>query len=342
MSQERKELWEIAARLASTAGRGQPVRLAQLAGGKNNRVFRVDFSDGGRAVLKSYFSDPRDTRDRLAAEWNFLQHAVKRGVDVTPKPLASDPEARAALYSFVEGRKLVPGEICAREVDQALAFVLVINAAPRETDGLFAGSEACFSLKQHLETVERRVGRLSRLDETAPLRAEAEAFVRHRLAPTWTKVRCSIEAGAERSGIGFAEALGPQAVCVSPSDFGFHNALVDGQGRLTFLDFEYAGRDDPAKLVSDFFCQPEIPVPLAHYGHFLDGLAQGLGLRIEDMDRCRLLLDAYRIKWACIILNDFLPVGATRRAFANQGAWEERCRHQLVRAAAKIDEVGTM
>lgn len=341
MSQEHRELWETAATLASAAGCVRPVGLEQLAGGKNNRVYRVDFADGGRAVLKSYFSDPRDTRDRLAAEWNFLQHAVKRRVNATPKPLASDPEARAALYSFVEGRKLESAEIGAREVDQALAFVLAINAPPSGPLELSAGSEACFSLEQHLETVERRVGRLVRLDGSVPHRQEAEAFVRNRLAPAWAKVRHTIEARIEGSGASFAEALGSQAVCASPSDFGFHNALTDGQGRLTFLDFEYAGRDDPAKLVSDFFCQPEIPVPLVHYGRFLDGLADGLGLTNKDADRCRLLLDAYRIKWTCIILNDFLPVGATRRAFADQGAWEDRCRYQLARAAAKIDEIGT-
>jgi len=54
-----------------------------------------------------------------------------------------------------------------------------------------------------------------------------------------------------------AQALPADETCLSPSDFGFHNALVDPSGALSFLDFEYAGRDDPAKPVSDFFCQPK-------------------------------------------------------------------------------------
>ena len=135
------------------------------------------------------------------------------------------------------------------------------------------------------------------------------------------------------------QALSVEQSCLSPSDFGFHNALIDGARKLTFLDFEYAGRDDPAKLVSDFFCQPEVPVPLSLHGHFIDRMAEGLGLDAAGVARCRLLLDAYQIKWTCIILNDFLPLGAARRAFADTGAWAERCAAQLAKAAAKLELV---
>src|SRR5258708_29751946 len=41
--------------------------------------------------------------------------------------------------------------------------------------------------------------------------------------------------------------------------FGFHNALLRPSQELCFLDFEYAGHDDPAKMVGDFFSQPAIP-----------------------------------------------------------------------------------
>ena len=40
--------------------------------------------------------------------------------------------------------------------------------------------------------------------------------------------------------------------CLSPSDFGFHNVIVEKDKILRFIDFEYAGWDDPAKMVSDF------------------------------------------------------------------------------------------
>jgi hypothetical protein len=103
-----------------------------------------------------------------------------------------------------------------------------------------------------------------------------------------------------------------------------------------FLDFEYAGSDDPAKLASDFFCQPEIPVPPGLHATFIARMAEGFGLDDKGQARCRMLLDAYRIKWTCIILNDFLPVGAARRAFADAGAWAARCAVQLAKAETQV------
>ena len=48
---------ELARTLADRAGLGTPKSLEPLAGGRNNRVFRVDFKRGEAAVLKSYYHD---------------------------------------------------------------------------------------------------------------------------------------------------------------------------------------------------------------------------------------------------------------------------------------------
>jgi aminoglycoside phosphotransferase (APT) family kinase protein len=306
-------LLTLAQRLTAEAGRDAPRALTRLAGGRNNQVFRLD-TDDGPLVLKRYFKDARDSRDRLGAEWSFISHAWSRGIRVVPEPLASDHAEQAGLYSFVQGRKITASELNANHVDAAIDFVLAVNERPRPA--LAPGSEACFSLAEHIGTVERRVARLATLD-------------------------AGIAAGATTAGLAMDQALGPDESCLSPSDFGFHNALLDDGGKLTFLDFEYAGRDDPAKLVSDFFCQPEVPVPLSLHRHFVGRLAQGLGLDPAGIARCRLLLDAYQIKWTCIILNDFLPLGAARRAFADTGAWAERCAGQLAKAEAKLALIRT-
>ncbi len=71
-------------------------------------------------------------------------------------------------------------------------------------------------------------------------------------------------------------------------------------------------------------------------------MSEGLGLDAAAIARCRLLLDAYQIKWTCIILNDFLPLGAARRAFADTGAWAKRCAEQLTKAEAKLAALGAI
>jgi len=326
-------LLTLAQRLAAEAGRSSPRALRRLAGGRNNQVYRLD-TDDGPLVLKRYFKDARDSRDRLGAEWSFVSHAWSHGSRVVPEPLACDPAEQAGLYSFVQGRKLTASELTAAHVDAAIDFVLAVNERPRPA--LAPGSEACFSLADHIGTIERRVARLATLDDDVPHVTEARRLVATQLQPAWAAVQAKIIAGAAAARLGIDQALSADESCLSPSDFGFHNALIDDTGNLTFLDFEYAGRDDPAKLVSDFFCQPEVPVPLSLHGHFIDRMAQGLDLNAAGVMRCRLLLDAYQIKWTCIILNDFLPLGAARRAFADTGAWAERCAAQLAKAESKL------
>jgi hypothetical protein len=56
-----------------------------------------------------------------------------------------------------------------------------------------------------------------------------------------------------------------------------------------------------------------------------------------------LLLDVYRLKWICILLNDFLPDGAARRGFAlGEHERESRKEEQLARAAAAIGAIQTV
>jgi hypothetical protein len=328
----------ITQRLTAQAGRTLPRRLTRLTGGRNNQVYRLDTDEGEPLVIKRYFHDPRDSRDRLGAEWNFITHAWSRGLRSVPEPLACDPAEQAALYSFVPGRKLTAAELKPAHVDMAIDFVLAVNEQPRPQ--LAPGSEACFSLSEHIATVERRVSRLATLDMAAPHAHDAQRLITEKLLPAWNAVKARLAAGAEAAGLAADQVLATEDCCLSPSDFGFHNALLDEEGRLTFLDFEYAGYDDPAKLVSDFFCQPDVPVPLSLHAHFIDRMAQGLGLDSAGVTRSRLLLDAYQIKWACIILNDFLPLGAARRAYADEGGRAERCAAQLAKAAAKLAALG--
>jgi hypothetical protein len=104
--------------------------------------------------------------------------------------------------------------------------------------------------------------------------------------------------------------------CLSPSDFGFHNTIRATDGHLCFIDFEYAGWDDPAKLVADFFCQPELPVPPRFFEEFAQVIARQTSNPELHLSRFRFLLPVYRLKWCCILLNEFLPAGAERRRFA--------------------------
>jgi Ser/Thr protein kinase RdoA (MazF antagonist) len=301
----------------------RPLAIEPMSGGGNNRVYRV--SDGRRqAVLKHYFRHQADMRDRFASERSFYNYLWKRGIRRTPEPLAWDAGERLGLFTFVDGRKLSPGEVDATAVEQALQFIVELNRDQSGATDIPAASEACFTLADHLDLIDKRVARLQQIEPATDIDRQALEFVRDSLQPSWNRIRESL-----------LDRVKPESEIhiLSPSDFGFHNALLPADGRFRFLDFEYAGWDDPAKLICDFFCQPQVPVPIEFWDRVTDALGAAFHAGDSLAARARLLLPAYQIKWRCIMLNEFTRHDRERRDFAQGAASaEQRKIIQLTKA----------
>lgn len=290
---------------------GWPVaeEVAEIPGGRNNRVFLVKTSRG-LVLLKRYFRESSDLRDRLAHEYRFLRACQESGVGRVPRAWAADSSEGLALYEYVEGhRQTILGK---DELREAGNFIADLNA--RKSDlgfqGLPAAAEACFSIQEHVASVERRMQRLEGMEEETELDRTAKDWVRASLWPAWQRIRKTLRASPE--------AVSPLAMTrrmVSPSDFGIHNTLRALDGRLVFLDFEYAGWDDPAKLVCDFANQPDRPLSPEESSEFVDRFLSWAGEKDFWKSRFRALAPLHQMKWACIVLNDFLPFGRNRRRF---------------------------
>jgi hypothetical protein len=329
--------------LIAKAGFCGDFHLHQLTGGSNNKVFRVDMG-GSCALLKVYFQHPDDPRDRLGAEYGFCRFAWEHGLRTLPKPWACDVQHRLGLYEFIEGRQPQPHEITEKMVTEAASFYLELNQhrkRPRALE-LPSASEACFSTSDHLRCVERRLQRLHEVNGTSDIDREALSFVRNDLSRTWEKVLDTVKRRAREIDLPLDAEIEREESCLSPSDFGFHNAICTSGDSLRFIDFEYAGWDDPSKLVCDFFCQPAIPAPLDCYESFADAVVSVLPNRQMHLQRMAILLPVYQIKWCCILLNDFLPAGIARRNFAcsnlvleEQKAMQLKKAHQALRAQAQ-------
>lgn len=332
------ERLEGATRLLRAAGFAGAFSLTPLAGGANNQVFRADV-DGGPLVLKAYFQHPDDPRDRLGAEYSFSSFAWENGVRALPRPLACDRQSGFALYEYIPGRKLTPAEVTADAVAQALDFYLAVNALKEKARDLPPASEACFSLCDHWHCLQRRLRRLDGIEALGEVDREAAAFVQDRLVPVSAACLRAAADAARELGLPPEQSLPAGERCVSPSDFGFHNALRTPDGRMVFIDFEYAGWDDPAKTVSDFFCQPECPVPAEHYAAFARAVVENESGTAARLRRAELLLPIYRLKWCCIMLNDFLPAGGKRRRFAGSADEKERKSRQLRKARQALRRV---
>lgn len=308
----------IAAALGVPASRWAPLHVRPGGKGGNSRVYLLT-QDGRTLVAKQYFRHPSDGRDRLQAEWTFLEYAVAAGIRCVPKPIARDTASGIGIYEYIAGRNLQSADITWAQTQEAAAFFLALNDPTQRhaAASLAPASEACFSIVDHLAMVDGRIGRLANIPGSSDENLAARVFVKL-LAERWCEVREGV-LGAIRASGGDTSAQVEER-CISPSDFGFHNALLRETGELCFLDFEYAGWDDPAKMTGDFFAHPGVPVPREQFDAFLR-TAMSYSRHASALElRARLLEPVFRIKWCCIVLNEFVPEAAQRRRFATPGA----------------------
>ncbi len=315
--EQNNSLYRHAMLLAQEAGLEGVISLESINSGGNNRVFMMNIGDK-KLLLKSYFHSDDDPRDRLGHEFAFTSFAWEQGVKGVPRPIACDQARFLGLYEFIDGKKIDSKEVTLGHISQALDFFLGLNTHKEKPNAgaLPIASEACFSIAEHLSCVDRRLKQLQEIKPSCPIDGKAADFIHDELSPCWEKVREGIVKLSKDLRIVIDEYISVRERCLSPSDFGFHNAILEDTGELRFVDFEYAGWDDPAKMVCDFFCQPAVPVPFDFFQHVMSHVQLCLNNVECFSQRVDLLLPAYRIKWCCIILNDFLLVVNKRRKYA--------------------------
>lgn len=315
--------------------------LVPTAAGGNNRTYHLETSAGSFAV-KQYFRHEGDPRDRLGTEFAFLSYAAKTAPSVAPTPLAMNTDFGLALYEFVEGRPYKAEEITWALVGCAAQFFCALNdpgARLSAAATLPTASEACFSIKEHLSLVASRLDRLRLIDVAGDEDRTAQVLI-GQLLSRWQSLEEAVITASRRAQLDTETPLEPAQRCISPSDFGFHNALAQADGSPRFLDFEYGGWDDPAKMSSDFFAQLAVPVPDDLFDRFVQQTTAPFPRSDELVCRASLLRPVYQVKWCCIALNVFMPVNLARRKFANSALDENSLkRDQIIKATTLFQSI---
>ena len=279
-----------------------PNSLVRLRGGINNRVFSCS-AGCQHWVIKGYAAGQPGQRDRMQAEVEFLRFAAQAAPGFTPALIQVDPERRCVVLEHLEGEVFPDGVPPSKgAVNEAVEFFRQLNAKPRlaqESIQLDA-AEGFLSLQEHLANVRKRVEGMGSIHLEAALRPQAEKLLHQlhtELAHTEERTISLIDQGL------VADAIAPEERCISPSDFGFHNAIRTAEG-IRFIDFEFAGWDDPAKALVDFGFQPRVPVPGGS-----SALLAALHTynRKELQIRCTTLKPVLRVKWLCIVLAILRP-----------------------------------
>lgn len=319
--------------------------VTRLAGGGNNRLFKLTTAQGRSYVLKLYFSNPADPRDRLGAEWGALSFLWNLGMRVIPEPVHADRSRNAMLFGFIEGKKKSGDEISKEDIAQVIEFIRALKGASQSpgVKNLPDASEASYSLEDLQDNVQRRFERVVKLrpDEN-PAGPQLELFVNERLIPYfYEQTRRATERLASQ-GITPSSALGLAERVLSPSDLGFHNAILNPQGTWIFHDFEYFGWDDPSKLIADFMLHPGMGLNSRLRRLFAASLLPVFADDSGLLSRFQSYYPLFAMKWCVILLNEFVPEIRARRQFAlglTPEQLRERQRMQLEKAATILEKV---
>jgi hypothetical protein len=318
-------------------------RLEWIGGGRNSRVYRVAIDRAPPVALKAYFRHPADQRDRLATEFGSFSHLWANGFREIPQPLASHPGLGWAVYQFIEGDKIPSGQVSDADLLAAADFLGRLRELSRQPESrkLGVASEACFSVEAVLVNLNQRLGRLRALGpETAPHQTLGD-FLAGEFTPLLDQVTRWSESHLRDTGVSFPMELSWPQRTLSPSDFGFHNALRQRDGRIIFLDFEYFGWDDPAKMIADFLLHPAMDLAPGLKRKFVSAVLRrfaefpGLRGRVESV------YPLFGLKWCLIMLNEFLPNELLRRQFASAAGAERSAlqRQQLAKARELLNRI---
>ena len=276
--------------------------IRSLSGGINSSIHLLNIEDNGLYVLKVYpLKSINDPRNRCLTEMTFLDYLCKCELINVPKILDADPDKGWSLLSWIDGQKLV--SLTNSYLSQISDFILGANSNKcfaLRADLKYA-SDSLQSLDNCIASIETRISQLTSVAIASEVCYETVQWIKSTLVPVFDSLKIYLlnEVKFKAHWLDFNHHR-----IASPSDIGIHN-ILQRNGCLYFLDFEYAGLDDVAKLAADLILQPKLPLNTDQESFFLKSLERNFYKMIPDswLIRTKDLKPLYVVKWSLIMLN---------------------------------------
>jgi thiamine kinase-like enzyme len=315
-------------------------KIEKIPGRGNSNVYKITLTNGYSYVLKRYPDQTSDTRPRLETELNTLRLLHQHNIKNVPKAVEGDDDLNLGLYEWINGEKVItPAN---NDLDQAIDFVKKLYSLSQKIDGndIDLASEACLSARDLISQIEKRLSRLKLVSKSFP---ELSTFLERTFESLWAKVKdksISLWPFESRDNI-----LPKKKQTLSPSDFGFHNSIKLNDGALKFIDFDYFGWDDPVKLTADFIWHPAMNMDSELKQKWQKAMLNLFSNDREFESRLNAAMPLYGLRWAMIVLNEFLPELAQRRKEAGGSKYynlEKSQKIQLIKAEQYCKSVKKM
>ena len=282
--------------------RGYKVKnFSNLTKGINSSTFKIE-GYKNKYLLKIYNSSKINPINRLEHEDKFLNFLKDCKFQNVPQVIFSNKKENWLLMSWIEGKKInkFNYDLC----HEYLKFLIDIQKFRRINRAKFISpaSDAYFHLRGHIKSVNDRYFLLEKkLPELLILNENLFNILKSFLDKVRSEINYLMLFQKDKN-IDIDYILPEEDRILSQSDVGLHNMLV-GNKKVYFLDFEYAGWDDPGKLFSDLLLQPDNNLPIKFFNILDKYLLDFILKKNYHYYRLIFMLKLIRIKWSLIILN---------------------------------------
>ncbi|MFH1358693.1 MAG: aminoglycoside phosphotransferase family protein [archaeon] len=211
----------------------------------NNILFKI-ITPNQNFLLKKYSTIQDDNWNRGKTEFFAINYLWNKGFREIPKPFNFNEQDNLGIYSFEDGRILDQSEIKDKDILAAASFLAKIhNLDIKDKNNFKCERTKCLEFFDYIKLIENRYEKITSDfvgGETV------KNFLNKEVYPKIKELKEYFLKSSEKFNT--CELPLAQQV-VTPGDFGFHNILIDSD-KYVFIDFEFCGRDDPAKQILDF------------------------------------------------------------------------------------------
>lgn len=280
-----------------------------IVGGANSKVYKISFTDEPAVALKRYSEAPVYDRDRLGVEVGACRLLRDHGIHQVPAIIHEDKFNQIGIFEWIEGDPL--HNPTSENLLQLLRFVAELNKLKESTvtERLPYATEACLSGQEICRQIKIRRDRLDQLKiESTGL----SFFLESIFDPLFPRVTDWAKRHWPQNQ-SFDEVLPVEHQTLSPSDLGFHNAIIEGSGTLRVIDLEYFGWDDPVKMASDFWWHPGMVLDHQLRRRWITEVTDIFHQDETFGTRLRAAHPLYGLRWAMIVLKPFLSIQTTHK-----------------------------
>ncbi len=304
--------------------------IDEIKRGGNSRVYKLNDINNKSFILKEYPNKHLEVKPRLKNELRALN--LLKNLKNVPKIVSFNEELNVIVLNYIQGKKIY--KVTSKNISEAINFIEKLYEMSKKNIKYYPATEACLNAKDLISQIDNRFENLKFI-ENKDLKQSLNKLIKlnlklkERAYKIWPKDNININ-------------LSRKFLTFSPSDFGFHNAIINQNNSITFIDFEYFGLDDPVKLISDFLWHPAMSLNTNQKILFTKGF-----LKIFENDhsfkkRLNVAFSMYGLRWCLIILSKILKVNFEGKNLCKNTKltnFEQITKLQIIKSNRIYDEI---